>query len=266
MFAVFAPGRNWLALTRPELPLAEPVVATVGWDAFLALVPVATCGLVALPETRRDLWYARLRVLRADYPFTPLVLATDAPLPSGLDATVESVRLPMSLRRLWPAIQRAATRTLLLECVNRLPAGNNSSILRYALELACVGDRALLTVQQLARRMGIPTAALRGEWQAQVAAVDGGPSLEDLLEWIFLLRACADRPPNSHANAAKYPIYRPSFSRIAERLVHLPIRQLTPDTAPRLRATFRRAVLDPLLRPVEGPPARRDDRAGTHHA
>lgn len=250
MFAVFAPGRNWLALTRPELPLSEHVVATVGWDAFLALAPAASCSLVALPGTQRSVWHDRLGAFRAAHPFAPLVIVADTALPPSVAAAAEVIRPPLVLRRLWPAMQRAETRMLLREGAHRLAsATSHVPRLRRALEVACLGEAAIPTVSAAARAVGERAGALRAEWRS-VCAPRTAVGLDEVLDWVLMLRLCAARLASTDGEAAETAtsVHRHTISRVALRVAQMPLRQITPDASPRIRAAFRRVVLD-LLTP-----------------
>ncbi len=228
------------------------MVGTVGWHAFVALAPAAECGIVAIPPAQGATMRERLHRFRRAHPFTPLVLVADDDLPHDVAALGVVVRAPLEAVRLWPAIQRACTDALLLESAARFAAaGSRPALLRRALAHACQAPAPLRTVGELARSARSDQRALREQWRL-ADPLARTLRLEDVLDWLLLLRACRGRLPRTpwSAVAATLGLQREDLRRIAVTHAGVRLRDLAPDTGPRLRALFRRTVLEPFVAPV----------------
>jgi hypothetical protein len=258
IFALFATERNWLALSRPHLPLAAPVVGTVGWQAFVALAPAAECGIVAVPPAHGAAMREPLRRFHRTHPFTPIVLVADGDLPPDVAALGVVVRAPLEAVRLWPAIQQACTDTLLLESAARFAAAErHPPLLRRALALACTAAAPIRTLGELARATGCDQRTFREHWR-RADPLARTLRLEDVLDWLLLLRACRGRSPRTSwgAVAATLGVQREELRRIAVTHAGVRLRDLAPDTGPRLRALFRQTVLDPFVASDSAVPGR----------
>lgn len=248
MVVLYASERNWLALHRPEFPLAGPVIGTVAWPAFLALASEAECCVVAIPAGPRAAVLDDLRAFRAAAPRAPLVLVADRSLPSAVATLGEVVRPPIQLRRLWPAMQRACTTSLLLEAAELGARAERHAVVRAAFVAACRADPPIHGVAALAALAGCHRRTLWRHWRA-VADDAGAPSLEGLLDWILVLRACVQyRGPRRWATAAAHlGVHRHTLARAVAGTTGGDLAALTPDAVPDLRAAFRCRVLAPFI-------------------
>jgi hypothetical protein len=248
MFALYASERHWLAFARPELPLADPVVGTITWEAFYAIAPTADCSVVAVQPADATVAYGRLLTFMVEYPFAPVVVVADRGIPPQLRLMCEVIRPPLKRRRIWPAIQRASTRSLLAEAAVRAEESqHHPAILRTAVAAACRSDPPLHSVAVLADIVGCHRRTLWRHWH-ETSPAGAATSLLDLLDWILMLRLCLIRPGPSPWDmvAARVGVHRQTLARIARRTTALPLRELTPDIAPRIRRAFRQTILDPF--------------------
>lgn len=250
IFALYGSDRNWLALSRPHLPLAAPVVGTVGWQAFLVLADAAECCIVAVPKHPPAGLLDNLRQFRHARPGAALVLVAEGPLPFGANEWGDIVRPPLRAARLWPAIQASMTRALLTRATmdfERAPL--SSRTLRRALVTLCRATTPIRSVTELARAIGYHRRTLWYHWRRS-GIWRGASTLEEVIDWVLLLRAavCACQPIARAAIPTTLGVHRYTLRRILEQNAGLRIRDLSPDACPRIRDLFQSAILDPLHR------------------
>lgn len=250
MVVLYASERNWLALSRPEFPLAGPVIGTVAWPTFLTLAPEAECCVVAIPAGGYAPVLDDLRAFRNSSPRAPLVLVADRTIPPTVAALGEVVRPPIQLRRLWPAMQRACTKSLLLNAAELGARAERPTVLRTAFVAACRADPPVHSVAALATLASCHRRTLWRHWRSVADGADA-PSLEGFLDWLLVLRACAQyRGPRRWATAAaRLGVHRHTLARAVADTIGGDLTAFTPDVAPELRSVFRRRVLEPFIGP-----------------
>ena len=248
IFALYANERNWLAFSRPHLPLAVPVVGTVGWQAFLVLADAAECCIVAVPRHPPAALLDNLQRFRNGHPGAALVLIAEGPLPPGAGKWGDVVRPPLRAERLWPAIQRATTRALLARAAMRfeqMPLVPHT--LRRALATLCRATEPIRSVTELAHAVGCHRRTLWYHWQ-RASVWRGAVRLEDVVDWVLLLHAASSacQPIPRTAIPGALGIHRYTLRRILSDFAGLRLRDLAPDACPRIRDLFQAAILEPL--------------------
>jgi hypothetical protein len=209
-------------------------VAAGDWEALARLGGRGDCSCVVAycpwigPEV-----VARLDAFIAEYPLRPVVLVTTGDADNvrrlrGLH--VDEVLWPSELPALLAgAVDRArASRGLHRIAARLVDMRGLTPTVRAALERACIGELPSTTVRALAQAMRVDRRTLWRGWRASTraaappASADEQPALrlEDVLDWVLLLRALGVRQRGRAWRdvAAELGVHEHTLARLARRL------------------------------------------------
>lgn len=186
--------------------------------------PGAEVSLVAVERLAGSALYPQLREFTRRLPAYPLVLITarDAENARVLRqiAVEEVVWLPEMERELLPAIRRASAQRPLLRLAGEAEGAEHLPLLlRRAVALACRQNPPFRSITDLAGALGRDRRTLSTAWR-QALGADSRARLEDLVDWILLLRAAARWAVGwkTSAVAQELSVHEQTLSRIARRL------------------------------------------------
>jgi hypothetical protein len=281
MIAVLqACGGAVLPAIERSLP-TERVVAAGDWEALARLAGQVDCNCVVVycPWISAEV-VAGLEAFVGEYPLRPVVLVT-----TGDADNVRRIRGLQVDEVLWPAelpsalataVQRARARRGLHRIAARLvDARGLTPTMRAALERACIGELPAATVRALAQAMRVDRRTLWRGWRAATRAVAaasegagaagsagsaGAPSppgaagapngaaalrLEDVLDWVILLRALGVRQRGRawREVAAELGVHEHTLARLARRLTGQSLAALGDGGFALASAQFERDVL-----------------------
>jgi hypothetical protein len=273
MIAVLqACGGAVLPAIERSLP-TERVVAAGDWEALVRLAGQVDCNCVVVycPWIAAEV-VARLEGFVAEYPLRPVVLVT-----TGDADNVRRIRGLQVDEVLWPAelpsalaaaVERARARRGLHRIAARLvDARGLTPTMRAALEWACIGELPAATVRALAQAMRVDRRTLWRGWRAStraaaaagppgaadVARAAGAPNgpalrLEDVLDWVLLLRALGVRQRGRawREVAAELGVHEHTLARLARRLTGQSLAALGDGGFAVASAQFERDVLSRL--------------------
>jgi hypothetical protein len=248
MLTVYCRHPTHLARIRAVLPSGSHH-ETSDWNRARRLAEPST-GIVAFVEWLSDPVFEALCSYKLVSPLVPVLLITRGEVENTRrlkDVLAEEVIWIAEIdRALVPALQRMRTAGLLNRAAALLEAERGiPPLLRHALCRACRGS--YVSVKQLAADMGRTRAALAQQWREHV-----GPAplrLEDVLDWIVLLRAVAMKSPGRSwmSIAGDLRVHQQTIGRIAKRLHGTTLRELAAGGQHPLDDAFRRRVLRVLI-------------------
>lgn len=255
MLALFSCDPEQIPRIRAALGWRRPVMITANWDRLISAVPHAECSILLVPQLRPFLLRCGLSKLRRDsHPHCPVVLVTiwDPNNARNLkDLHVEEViwyrEIEHSLRS---AVERlcAANRSYITSLHQSLQKAQTlPESLRDALAHACLPERAIRSVNQLAIAVGFSRSTLWQQWK-KVLGSSSPLRLEDFLHWILLLRAIERKTPDRSWGTISNDIgvHAHTLGRYAKQLTGRTLPELSAAGAD-LNDLFRERVLTVLF-------------------
>lgn len=152
-------------------------------------------------------------------------------------------------REICPAVGRARTQGHMLRLARE--CGSTRHLppkLREALFHACQSEKPIRSVNKLADAVDRDRSALSRQWRKAVGA-GSSLRLEDVVDWLLLLRAAGRKVPNRSWPTTAYELgtHEHTFARNAQRLAGLTLRGLEAGGWPVIAGLFTERVLYHLL-------------------
>jgi hypothetical protein len=229
--ALYCSDPKVLPRVRASLGPSRAVRVCETWHIFERTAPGAACLVVVIEWLRGGELVQRLIQLRSGVPHQPLVLVTakDADAVRQLSRIrVEEFVWPHEVERGLPvAVDRAAATTPLerirrsVEGLEQLPPR-----LKRGLVAALTGPRPMLRVDEVAVAAGCDRRTL---WRELQQLTGGALRLQDLLDWIVLLRLGMMKVPGRKwsAIAGELGVHEHSIGRMIHRLTGMTQRRFT---------------------------------------
>lgn len=228
-----------------------PVVVTA-WQAVSAHLARARCIVVGDQTPRTSAMPARARALRQSLVSTPILIIT-TPTAENVRAFVacgvtDILWLDDTPNTLQAAVGAAVRRQPLEALGAQLHAAAHLPLyLRNTLAYLCRAPMHIRTVHELCEAAGCHRSTLWAQW----CAIGGNALLrvQDLVDWVLLLRACSRHVSGASWNAVAVEIgvHEHTIARIALRLMHCSLRDLRHPLAVTAVHDALLATLEPIL-------------------
>lgn len=248
------PLNRWASLLTP----VATVATTSQWEEFKEIESPRSCSIVAIDRLRFDTAFPELVSFKTRNPLHPVILITrfDPENARSLkDIVVEDVVWWHEIERELPVSLRGfCARDYLRDLAARFRSAEGlSPSLRQAFTLVCASERPILSVKQLAGRIGCSRATLARTWRA--AGMQDTLRLQDVLHWVLLLRALTRRRANRSwaVVAAQMGVHPHTLGRLATQLTGQSLRHLNGERLPEVVEAFERAVSQQLLQGAAEP-------------
>lgn len=207
-----------------------PIVVTA-WQALEAHLPRARCIVLADHAPDVSGIPARVRSL-SQRAVRAAILAVTTPTPEHVRAFVGSgvsdiLWLYDTPAKLQDAVGTAVRRQPLEALGAQLLSATHLPLdLRNTLAYLCRAPTGIRTVHELCEAAGCHRSTLWAQWRAI-----GGTALlrvQDLVDWVMLLRACSRHVPGASWNAVavEMNVHEHTIARIARRLMRCSLRDL----------------------------------------
>lgn len=227
------------------------------WTAVETHAHGAACVVVGDPSPVVTGLPGRARRLCQGHAGTPLVIVT-APhvdhvrafMSTGVSEIVWVYDTPDVLQR---AVHGAMRRQPLDQLAARFRAATHLPLyLRNTLVHLCDTPEGIRTVQELCVGAGCHRSTLWTQWRSAVPA--GGLRLQDVVDWVLLLRVCGRRAPGRSWSdvAVEAHVHEHTVARIARRVMGCSLRDLRHPLA---AASVHAALLEALAPVLRAPHA-----------
>jgi hypothetical protein len=255
--ATFCPDERLLPRVRASAGLRHELVVCGSWQAFEHAAARADAQLVVLEWLRTEELVERLFDRSARSPDLPMVLLT-AQDPEAVRKlsrlVIDEIIWPHEVDRVGEALDRALGGAL----PNRLARAIDGAEslpprLRQALTYALRAQQPVLSVADVAAGAGCDRRTLWRQTQ-QISELIPGCRLQDLLDWIFLLRVAALKVPGRRWStiAGQLDVHEHTIARIAKRLTGHTLRDLSVNGQAEVARLFSQRILVPLFEPAGG--------------
>jgi hypothetical protein len=193
MRALFSSDRSLLRLIVAAMPKDIEVQAAYGTSQFEALLRVASTGVAVIPDLRDASEYDWLRRFKNQHPQKPIVLVTELRGDNVRYLPGVGVEEVIWLHELESMLQGAVVRAEGWSSLSWIADGFRKNLLldpmlRKAIVEACVAREAVLSVEELARKVSRDRRSIYYHWQRAF-----GPSppmtIKEVLSWLLLLKA-----------------------------------------------------------------------------
>jgi len=255
LFSEHAPIAQRLAVALTPF---TPVVLTA-WQAVEAHLPRARCIVLGDQAPSLSGLPARARSL-SQRAVSTIILAITTRTPEHARAFLGSgvtdiLWLGDSPATLQAAVGTAMRRQPLDALAAQLHGATHLPLyLRNTLAYLCRSPSSVRTVHQLCEAAGCHRSTLWAQWRA----IGGHAQLrmQDLVDWVLLLRACSRRLPGASWNsvAAEIEVHEHTIARIARRLMRCSLRELRHPLASTAIHEALVAAIGPILVNRTSPP------------
>ncbi|HEX8394265.1 MAG TPA: hypothetical protein VF665_18115 [Longimicrobium sp.] len=226
------PSADWLQFERAA-EAAECSVIVIGW--------------LGVPEV------GRLMAFKSRHPLHPVVLVTRGDMQNARQLKAVQVEEVIWMEEMDRELTGAVSRTCTLShhrsfCEAMGDADYLPGCLGPALARACSAEPPLRTVQKLARMVGCDRRTLWQHWKSAIGGED--LRLQDVLHWLLLLRAAAQKTPGRSwaAVADDLGVHPQTLGRISQQLTGLSLRELAGRRQGEMVDQFEHDVVGVLLR------------------